>query len=227
MARESVIDRIQAAMVERLKAGLGKMVKEVSPYSGEFDEDLATVVRQFPAAWVSFLGVQDTKRMNTSRNKNLARGRFTVMVGQRSVRSESAARSGARGEVGTNQLVYAIRRLLAGQDFGLEDVGELEPGAVRPMFNGRTKGDASSVYAIEFDVKWVEHVLTNGRWPSPDPSQVGDPEATDPDLIFPEVGGKVDAPYPWLTAIQLDYRLAGRSNTDSPDATDVVAFKED
>ena len=43
----------------------------------------------------------------------------------------------------------------------------------------------------------------------------------------PEVGGKIDAPYPWLTAIQLDYRLAGRSNTDSPDATDVVAFKAD
>lgn len=227
MARENVIDRIQAVMVERLKAGLGKMVKDVATYGGEFDDELVGVVRKFPAAWVAFLGIQDTRRMNTSRNKRLARGRFTVMVGQRSVRSESAARSGSRGEVGTNQLIYAVRRLLIGQDFGQDDVGQMEPGAVRPMFNGRTKNDASSVYAIEFDVRWVEHALPNGRWPSPDPDQVGDPDATDPDLIFPEVGGKIDAPYPQLTAIQLDYRLAGRGNTDSPDATDVVAFNED
>lgn len=227
MVRATVIDLIQAAMVERLKAGLGKLVKDVATYGGEFDDELADVVRKFPAAWVAFLGIQETKRMNTSRNKYLARGRFTVMVGQRSVRSESAARSGARGEVGSNQLIYAVRRLLTGQDFGLDDVGQMEPGAVRPIFNGRAKSDASSVYAIEFDVKWVEQVLENGRWPSPDPGQVDDPQAKDPDLIFPEAGGKTDTPYPWLSSIQLDYRLDGRSDTDPPDATDVVSFNEE
>lgn len=227
MARATHIDRIEAAIIERLKLGLGKMAKSVDPYGGELDEDLTTVIRLFPAVWVSFLGVQDTKRMNTARTKNLVRGRFTVMVGQRSPRSESAPRSGSRDQVGTYQLIYAIRRLLAGQDFDLDDVGQMEPGAVKPLFNGRTKGDACSVFAVEFDVKWVEHVLANGRWPSPDPDQVGNPDADDPDLIFPESKGKTDAPYPWLTAIQLDYRLPSKPDTDPPNATDVVTLTED
>ncbi|WMD23098.1 DUF1834 family protein [Achromobacter seleniivolatilans] len=227
MFRATPIGSIQAAMIERLQIGLGKMVKSVESYGGELDDELATVVRRFPAAWVSFLGVQATKGMNTARTKNLARGRFTVMVGQRSVRSEDAPRKGSRDQVGTDQLIYAVRRLLAGQDFGLDDVGQMKPGAVRPLFNGRAKADACAIFAVEFDVEWVEHVLSNGRWPSPDPGQIGDPDATDPDLIFSDEGGKTDEPYPWLTGIQLDYRLATRSDTDPPNATDVVTFNED
>lgn len=227
MARATTIDRIQSAIVERLQLGLGKMVTTVATYAGEFDEDLTKVAKRFPVAWVSFLGVQETKSMNTARSKNLVRGRFTVMVGQRSLRSASAARSGSRGEIGTNQLVYAVRRLLAGQDFGLDDVGQMEPGAVRPMFNGGTRDDAISVYAVEFDVKWVEHVLPNGRWPSPAPEEIGAPDARDPDLLFPEAKGKTDEPYPWLTEIQLDYRLAHRGQTDLPDATDTVTLNEE
>ena len=45
MARAAVIDLIQAAMVERLKNGLGKLVKDVATYGGEFDDELADVVR--------------------------------------------------------------------------------------------------------------------------------------------------------------------------------------
>lgn len=214
-------------MIERLAVGLGKLVRSVSAYGGELDEDLGTVVRVFPAVWVAFLGVRETKFMNTAHTKTLARGRFTVMVGQRSLRSESAPRNGSRDQVGTYQLIYAIRRLLMGQDFGLDGVGQMAAGAVRPLFNGRTKGDACSIFALEFDVKWVEHVLLNGQWPRPDPDQIGDPTATDPDLIFPEAGGQTDEPYPWLAGIQLDYRLTNRKDSDPPDATDTVTLNKE
>lgn len=227
MAREVVISRIQAAMVERLTLGLGRLVKSVTTYGGELDDDLGAVVRRLPAVWVAFLGIQDTRPMNTARTKYLARGRFTVMAGQRSVRSESAARTGSREEIGTDRLVTAIRRLLTGQDFGLDDVGQMAPGAVRPLFNARAKGDATAIFAAEFDVKWVEHALENGRWPSPDPDDIGNPQATDPDLTLAEAGGMTDTPYPWLTAVQLDYRLAGRSDTDPPDATDLVELNKE
>ncbi|MFY3986066.1 phage protein Gp37 [Achromobacter xylosoxidans] len=237
MAHAVIISRIQAAMVERLTLGLGRLVKSVTTYGGELDDDLGAVVRRLPAVWVAFLGIQDTRPMNTARTKYLARGRFTVMAGQRSVRSEAAARTGSREETGTDQLVTAIRRLLTGQDFGLDDVGQMVPGAVRPLFNARAKGDATSIFAAEFDVKWVERALENGRWPSPDPDQAGNPDAANPDLLLAEAGGKTDAPYPWLTAIELDYRLAGcdsaaRSDPTvpdpaPPDATDTVEFNED
>lgn len=237
MARAVIISRIQAAMVERLTLGLGKLVKSVTTYGGELDDEPDKVVRRFPAAWVAFLGIQDTRPMNTARSKFLARGRFTVMVGQRSVRSESAARTGTREEVGTDQLIAAVRRLLTGQDFGLDDVGQMAPGAVSPLFNARVKNDATSIFAAEFDVKWVEHALENGRWPSPDPDQAGNPDAADPDLLLAEAGGKTDTPYAWLTAIQLDYRLAGCGSAAQsdptvpdpapPDATDTVELKED
>ncbi len=213
------INTIETAIVERLRLGLGKLVRSVESYGGEFDEDLATVVRSFPAAWVTFIGVLGTKPTSTSRKQYVVSGRFVVMVGQRSVRSESASR---KGNDGSYQLVQAVRRLLANQDFGLDGVDHMQPGAVRTLFNGQTRSDAASVFACEFDVRWTESSLEPGRWPAPDLELVGTPGNNDPDEIFAENGGKLDVPYGDLERVKLDHRLPNTDAGSPPDATDIV-----
>lgn len=219
---EVPIARIEDAIIARLRLGLGKMVTSVQPYGGELDEKLPTVVRKFPAVWVTFAGVPSTKRMDTSRRKHKALGRFSVMVGQRNVRTESAPRKGSARSIGTYQLIYAVRRLLSEQDLGLDEVGPLQPGAIRTLFNGVVASDACSVFALEFDVEWVELALENGRWPDPRPG-----DTDDPDVIFPDHGGKTDEPYPPLDAVEVQLRLPHRQNSDPPNTTDVVQLNKD
>ncbi len=96
------------------------MVQDVRTYAGELDEDPGRIVRSLPAAWVTFGGIVKTERYSTSRRKYIATGRFVVVVGDYNTRSEQSARQGGsvRDEVGTNQLVESVRRLLTGQIWG-------------------------------------------------------------------------------------------------------------
>ncbi|HCJ2455789.1 TPA: phage protein Gp37, partial [Klebsiella pneumoniae] len=116
-----IITQIESAIIDRLTRGLGKLVREVHSYSGELDGDPADVIRQLPGVWVTFGGIQGSELLSTAGNKWRDTGRFVVIAGARSVRSDEATRHGgpAFGEIGTYQLVYAIRRLLARQDLGL------------------------------------------------------------------------------------------------------------
>ncbi|MCZ5321904.1 DUF1834 family protein [Escherichia coli] len=136
------------------------MVREVRTYAGELDEDPGRIVRSLPAAWVTFGGIAKTERYSTSRQKYIATGRFVVVVGDYNTRSEQSARQGGtvRDEVGTNLLVESVRRLLIGQDLGLE-IDYFEPGRVRTLFNTGVAERAMSVFACEFDTRWVEHAL--------------------------------------------------------------------
>ena len=93
-----VITQIEQAIVTRLKQGLGRMVREVSSYGGEMDGEPAEVIRQLPGVWVTFGGIQKTERLSTARNKFVTYGRFVVIVGDRSVRSEEASRTGGVGK---------------------------------------------------------------------------------------------------------------------------------
>jgi len=217
-------------MVERLRLGLGRMVRQVASYAGEFDEGLSQVIRQFPAAWVTFAGVMSTRSQSTSRVRYTARGRFVVMVGARSVQS-AAARRDARLP-GTYLLQHAVRRLLANQDLGLDGVDALQPGAVRTLFNGAIQSQGFSVFACEFDTAWREEPLPAGRFAAPgvDPAKASpdnpsgvDPQ--DPDAVFAEFEAKLDAPYPDLTGVRLDYRAPPKENTDAPDASDLVKLQ--
>lgn len=223
------ISRIEAAIVERLHTGLGNMVRSVENYGGELDGALPAVIRRFPAAWVTFKGVLQTRPMNTGKSRYDANGRFVVLVGTQTVRSEQAGRRGGPrvNEVGTYQLIYAVRRLLSNQDLGLSGVDYLQPGTVRTLFNGALGAQAVSVFAVEFDTSWTERPLEAGRWPEPNPEDVGNPEAIDPDLIFVEYAAQTDEPHPALSGIQLDYRLPDTSDTQPPDATDVVLLNKE
>lgn len=218
-----ILLRTEDAIIARLRLGLGRMVTEVGSYGGELDDGLPSVIRRFPAAWVTFGGVTKTEPTSTRRDKFKAHGQFVVMVGQRNVRGEAAGRRGgpAQGEVGTYPLVYAVRRLLSGQDMDLP-IDPLTPGRVRTLFNTRLEDQAFSVFACEFATAWLENALPNGNWPCPAPA--GTPEAaTDPDAVFGRYGGKSGEPDPEWLRTGLNYHLA--PDDGQADAQDLLTMR--
>ncbi|WP_049190417.1 phage protein Gp37, partial [Serratia marcescens] len=76
------------------------------------DTDLTELIRVFPAVWVTFAGISSTRRRTTARNTYNVYGKFVVMVGDYSVRSEASTRMGGPrlDEVGSYKLVSAVRR---------------------------------------------------------------------------------------------------------------------
>lgn len=189
-----LITRTEQAIIDRLKTGLGKMVTSVESYAGELDDELAEVVRRFPAAWVTFGGVSKTEPISANRKTHKATVKYVVMVGQINRRGGSAARMGTAGEIGINQLQYAVRRLLGGQDFGLP-IANLQPGAIRTIHNSKIAGQAFQVCALEFSTAWNETLLENGKWPTPG-------GADDPDQLFAKYGSRTDQAVPDLLGIE-------------------------
>lgn len=212
-----IITQIESAIIDRLTLGLGKLVREVRSYSGELDGEPAEVVRQLPGLWVTFGGIQGTELLSTARNKWRDSGRFVVIVGTRSVRSDEAGRHGgaAKEEIGSYDLIYAVRRLLARQDLGLP-IDFLMPGKVRPLFNTKVKAAAMSVFACEFDTRFDSVSLENGLFPLA-PADLPD---GDPDRIFGEYDGATSEDDPaWLTT-DMKYFLNGKPPFAAEDIVD-------
>lgn len=205
-----IYTRIELAIIARLKQGLAKMAREVTSYDGEFDDEIGNVVAALPAVWVTFGGITDTVPTSTSRAKYLTTGTYVVMCGEKNQRSDAAGRRGGvlDSEVGSYPLLYAVRRLLSGQDLHGVDSGlkieHLSPGRVRTMFNTRHNHAAFSIFAAEFSTKWVELALDQDRWPAPSAPE-------DPDQIFAKYGAKQDAPYPDVGGIDVNADLVGKS----------------
>ncbi|QTD89462.1 DUF1834 family protein [Burkholderia anthina] len=211
-----IITAVELAMVDRLKRGLGRMVSEVKTYGGEFDSDeLDSVVRRFPAAWVTFGGVPRTDPHSTSRSKWKSEATFVVMVGARSVRSEESSRHGgvAKAEIGTNLLISCVRHLLNQQDMGLP-IRNFAPGPIRTLFNTQVRGNAMSVYALEFRTAWIEDTLFVGAFPQ------GESEGP-LGQVFEDYGGQMDPPTPDLDAVLFSYFLKP-GESSQPDAQDWV-----
>ena len=202
-----IITQIESAIIDRLTRGLGTLVHEVRSYSGELDGEPAEVVRQLPGLWVTFGGIQGSELLSTARNKWRDTGRFVVIAGTRSVRSDEAARRGgaAKTEIGSYDLIYAVRRLLARQDLGLP-IDHLMPGKVRPLFNTQVKAAAMSVFACEFDTRFDNDALTNGTFPLA-PADLPD---SHPDKIFGEYGGATSEEDPAWLQTDLKYFLDGK-----------------
>lgn len=215
-----MITEIEQALIERLRLGLGRMVRDVTSYAGELDEDIGTIVRCLPGVWVTFGGIVKTQRYSTSRTKRIVTGRFVAVVGDYNTRSEESTRHGGvnLNEVGTNLLVESVRRLITGQDLGLE-IDYFEPGRVRTLFNNSVQNKAASVFACEFDTRWVEKALENGRWPE----RSADPDA--PDAAFNRYAGKLSDPDPDLLRIGARYHQPGTD--ESADQTDLIELRKD
>ena len=178
---------------------------------------MAHVIGIFPAVWVTFGGITGTEPHSTSRRKYRCTGKFVVMVGEINRRSEAAGRRGGPSisEVGTYRLLYAVRRLLSGQDLGME-IDYLRPGRVRTLFNTRIQKQAFSVFAAEFETIWIESSLDNTAWPAPTSDE-------DIDALFAIHEGKLDAPAPDLLRVGLNTHLTPPTS-ENPNATDIVNF---
>lgn len=219
-----MITAIETALIARLTTGLGRMVRQVASYSGELDDELATVIRAFPAAWVTFAGITDTRPASTSRSQFKASGQFVVMVGERNLQQQAGRQGGARPEqVGVYPLLYAVRRLLSGQDLGLA-ISPLQPGKVRTLYNTRLQADAFAVFACEFSCSWMEGALVNGHWPSPPASGTPGADATapdaHPDAVFAPYVGQQTPAAPDLLRIGLNYHLT--PDDGKADAQDIL-----
>lgn len=206
-----IYEQIEQAIIERLRLGLGKMVRQVVSYSGEMDDDLGAIVRLLPAVWVTFGGINRSKPIHTDHHKILCTGTFAVMVATQNVRSDVAARHTVRQtEVGSNTLIWAVRRLLAHQDLGLP-IKPIAPSRVRSLFNTRLANQAISGYGCEFEVEWIESTLPNSTWPVPQESAT--------DGVYQIYHGKVDKPAPDLFVLNV-----GITNIDQPENTTINSF---
>lgn len=170
------------------------MVRTVKSYNGEA-EDLPGQLATLPAVWVTYGGsrIEAVSRGAAMRYQDTAE--FVVMVATRNLRNELAQRQGGSDmrEVGSNDLIRAVRRLLDGQRLDLADSRGLVPKAVRSIANAIPISNAAiSVYAVEYQIRFDSAGLDNGRFPE----EVRDPDH--PDHIFTKYQGKLSDPWPWF-----------------------------
>lgn len=161
-----MIAEIEDAIVNQIKTaagatpGLGYKLPNVASYGGELDDDLAQVVRSFPAVWVTYAGSGKPRPHSTERKKWYVPATFAVMVGARNVRGERSTRHGLKVgaqivEVGAYQMLKDIGLLLINQDFGLS-ISRLVPGATKSLYNTKLNGQALAVFVREWHTGFIE-----------------------------------------------------------------------
>jgi phage gp37-like protein len=159
-----MIAQIEDAILARIGAAndgrLGYKIAAIETYGGDFDEELAQVVRRFPGVWVVYAGGGKPVPYGTGKVKWKMPATFAVMVGARSVRSEPFSRRGLEAsdgtivEPGAYHLLEDCRRILLNADFGLE-IARFEPGAVRTLYNTKLNGLAFSIFAQEWHTAFI------------------------------------------------------------------------
>lgn len=156
---------VEDAVLERLRRGLGRSVKTVEPYGGQFDEGgLSHVLSGAPALYVSFAGHKNPKAKNTAGDVLHVPATFVVYVVVRNVASESAGRRGTANEVGAYQLIEAVRRLLGHQDLGLA-IDAFKVGAVQLLGNVKVGSSGFTAYGCSFDTHWIERLVSVQGFP--------------------------------------------------------------
>lgn len=186
-----MITQIEHTIIERLQRGLGRMVRTVKSYNGEAD-DLAGQIMTLPAIWITYGGCQ-VNTGNTAKTRYQNKHEIVVMLATRSLRNEVSQRHGGidKREVGNNDLLYAVRRLLDGQRLGGNDSRGLIPQAVRTIVNHTLVQNAAvSIYAVEYAFYMDSIPLEDGRFPE----RCDDPSYAD--HIFTKYNGELSEPYP-------------------------------
>lgn len=210
------ITAIEAALCARLQAGLGEMVSGQVVSWDVMTDDIGMILKCLPGAFVTFTGITSSHLHDTRRTRYKVAGRFSVFVADYNLRENESIRHGGVNldEPGCYRLVRSVRRLLSGQDLGLE-IGRLQPAAVR-MVTGKVLSEkAVAMYECVFDTLWYEDTLENGHWPAPEVE-------TDPDYDFVLWSGQLDTPWPEHDS------TAGTFTTPSGvTVTDVVKTEKD
>ncbi|PJG86214.1 DUF1834 family protein [Conservatibacter flavescens] len=192
-----MITKIENALLDRLKRGLGGLVYGVSSYTGQFD-DPELDIRRLPVALVSYGGTK-----SSSVNVGMSSGKrfknvdtFVVLVISRSFHSEQTGRHGSLIRVGANQLIEAVKYLLINQTLG-QLVEPIKPLRVRTLWNNKeVKKEKLSAYAIEFEISYLQApALEDGRYPE------GSDDESNIEYLFKHYQAELDEPYPDLSAI--------------------------
>ncbi len=206
-----MIGQVEAAIIERLKLGLGKSVREVGSYRGQLDEDgVKQVVNNVPALYVSFAGHKNPKARNTAGDVLLMPATFTVFVVTRNIASEAAGRVGTANAVGAYQLIEAVRRLLVWQDLGLP-IKRFTVGAVQLLGHIKVGAHGLTAYGCGFETEWLDKLR----------GVEGLPLADDP--VFAGLDGARGDEDPDLLRIGVGVDLGVDGTVDS---TDVVNLRE-
>ncbi|MGB0683403.1 MAG: phage protein Gp37 [Magnetovibrionaceae bacterium] len=143
---QAIVDAIDAAAKKNGK--FGYTYDQVASYGDELDDNLAIIIKSFPACWVVLKG-EATARIDQFTDAHSPT--FSIIVGCSSRRNEKAARHGTEGEggeVGAYQRLEDIRALLFRNDLDL-DIDPIQPGAIRPLLNGKAGRGHAAIYALE------------------------------------------------------------------------------
>lgn len=200
-----MITEIENALVDRLTRGLGQLANTVKSYGGELDDESLGTGR-LPMVLVTFGGAS-IEQMTVRANAFRTSAKFVVIVAVRSLRSNQAARQGGvdKREVGANQLIYAVRRLLDAQRLG-GLVKPLKPLAIRTLFNNaQFRTEKVTAYAIEYEAAFDDVTpLEDGLYPEKTQDQ------TNPDFVFTHYAAELSPVSPILE--QVDGRLYDPNN---------------
>ncbi|NBI40352.1 DUF1834 family protein [[Haemophilus] felis] len=191
-----MISKIENALVERLRQGLGKLVNSVKSYAGELDDESIGVAR-LPVVLVTYGGSR-IERKDTRAYRHKTTDNFVIIVAVRSLKSNQTARQGGVGsrEIGVNQLISAVRRLLDAQTLN-QLVYPLNPKRVRTIFNNaQFRHDKITAYAIEYEVAYDDvPPLADGFFP-----EVTE-DKNSPDYVFNAYQGVLSEPLPNLERV--------------------------
>ena len=164
-----MIATVETSIVERLREGLGDIVASIGSYGGELDESVFDSIRTLPAIWVTYGGSSRIEAANTARSRFTETHQFITMIAVRSVRSEESQRQGGTDlyEVGSYQLIRAVKYLLTNQTLGGIVHKGLTPRNIRTLHNHTlTQEGALSVFAVEWEtVMNNSSQLEDGRFP--------------------------------------------------------------
>lgn len=214
--------RLENAVIERIRAARLPYLRFVGSYGGELAGDWAAVVRQVPAVWVTCKGMSAPRSLNTTRTRWRAAVELTTVVAARSVRSEAAGRHGHPGghpcEAGSYRMLGDVARLIGLQDFCLDGVDYLRPGAVRSLFGAAAGVDALSVFAQSWfaDVDFIWREPGHAYPGTVDPVDPADRPGYLPDVPDP------DAPDMETLALRYWLKPPLDMDADPPSAEDVV-----
>ncbi|MGX2968800.1 phage protein Gp37 [Ursidibacter arcticus] len=184
-----MITKIELALIERLKRGLGKLASDVASYGGEFDDEHLNV-RRLPCVLVSYGSSRlEAKSMSSRGGRFESVDTFAVLVLARSMRSNASGRHGGvnEREIGVNQLIFAVKYLLANQTLG-GLVKPIKPVRVRTLWNNQqVKAERLSAYAVEFEISYTDlPALEDGVFP------VGSSDRDHPEWLFGHYQGELE-----------------------------------
>lgn len=89
-------------------------IRTIDSYHGELEGEIDSIILRFPAIFVAFEGA-DYEARTTSGRVQSAEVSFFVLVCDRNLRGNKAARRGEAGSVGTYRMLEDVRGLLLGK----------------------------------------------------------------------------------------------------------------